>query len=258
MTPETQDLQIIEREFSVLQSRRERILALRVTDDASLVVMAEALREGKRYIRDMQEFWRPLKADADRSHKTIVAREKMMLAPGEEIVTHAGSEVASYQAEQERLRREAEAVAERERLRLEEEAREAMDAEARRLRREAEDAIVDAAATAEANGDLATAERILAQPVIVPTPTPVVTFTPPVRMPVPTKVEGLGSRDGGFDVRLVSLDDVICEAAAGRAPKNLLMLNEVAARAYAKSTGGMVKVRGLEFIPKRITTMRLG
>ena len=254
---ETQDLQIIERESVAIQSRRDRILALKATDEDSFVELAEALKEGKRYVRSVKEFMAPVKVATDRAHKAAVEQEKILLKPGEEIVNHAGSEVTAYQTKQERLRLEALATAERERQQREDEALLAATAETARLVREAEDAIVDAAATAEANGDLATAQRILAEQVIVPTPTPVVRFTPPVQMPEPTRVDGLSFR-GTWDYELVSLTDVIREVSAGRAPMSLLKLDEVATRAYARSTRGTVKVNGLRFVQKTTAATRLG
>lgn len=254
MIPETHDIQIIERESVAIRSRRDRILALTATDEDSYVELAEALKEGKRYVRWVDETFDP--DAAYKAWKVAVEQKKMFRAPGEEIINHANAEVKAWNAEQERLRREAQAAADRERQRLEEAARLAAEAETARLRKEAEDAIIEAAATAEANGDLATAERILAEPVIVPTPSPVVTFTPPVQMPAPTRVKGL-SFHRVWECDLISLDDVIREVAAGRAPKRLLKLDESAARDYAKDTEG-APVRGLRFRSSSETTVRLG
>ena len=121
----------------------------------------------------------PLIESAHRAHKEALALQKKADQPCEEAEAVCKRSMLTYQAAQERIRREAEEKAATERRRLEAEQR----AEAERVRKvleaEAEAARIRDAETAMDAGDLELAEVILESP-----PAPVVMAPPPqIEMP---------------------------------------------------------------------------
>lgn len=236
---------------------RSGTLKLVIPDGAAFERIAEDRKVCKAFQKQGHALLDPFVASAHKAWKDQVALRDATLAPFDEFEGLAKDGIEEFQAEMERQRLAAEAAQRRERERLEAEALAAAEAEQARLQREAEDAAIEAAATAEQNGDVQTAERILAAPIIAPTVAPMPVFTPPaMTMPAAPQVAGLSFRDK-WDAELESLADVVREVAAGRAPLTLLKLDESATRKYAESTRGTVKVRGLRFVNRKVSAQRI-
>jgi len=233
------------------------VQALQVVDDDTFIQAGEQVKLIKAYTRRVGEILDPIVEAAHRAHKVAVDQRKALLRPAEEAETILKDRMGTYQAEQERIRREREAAAERERVRLEAEARRQAEAEEARLRKEAEDRMLEAAAQAEADGDGETAERILAQPLVVDIPVPQPVFMPPVAttMPPPAKVSGVSFRET-WTAEVTDFRALVKAVAEGRAPLSLVQADESALGQYARSTRGTQKVPGVRFFPKTTTAVR--
>ena len=117
--------------------------------------------------------------------------------------------------------------------------------------------MLEAAAQAEADGDGETAERILAQPLVVDIPVPQPVFMPPVAttMPPPAKVSGVSFRET-WTAEVTDFRALVKAVAEGRAPLSLVQADESALGQYARSTRGTQKVPGVRFFPKTTTAVR--
>lgn len=169
--------------------------ALAVVDDATYVEAGERRKTVKLYLARVADLFDPIdKAQIEARRVTIAQRKGVEQYALEADEVYKRGRLA-YEEAQESRRLEAERLARIERERLEAEARAAAEVEAARLRKAEEDRQLAAAAEAEARGDRAAAERIIAQPIVVPAPTPVVVFSPPpVEVAAPPKVEGISAR----------------------------------------------------------------
>ena len=148
----------------------ERATALLVVDQESFELAGQIRQAGARFRKRVIEFCRPTIAAGLAAHRTALAQQEKLLEPYEEVETILEPRVVTYEQARQEIARRAREAAEKERQRLEEEAR------------------LEAALKAEAEGDTKEAERVLDSPVA-----PIV-FTPPVAPAVP-KVEGTSFRD---------------------------------------------------------------
>lgn len=105
---------------------------LKVVDDASYQIAGNVLTEIKTKQKMVKEYFAPLKEAANKAHKAITSKERETLKPLEEIERSLKSEMSDYFMEQERKKREAEALL---RKQIEEEKRRAL-AEAEKLEKE--------------------------------------------------------------------------------------------------------------------------
>ena len=105
---------------------------LKVVDDASYQIAGNVLTEIKTKQKMVKEYFAPLKEAANKAHKAITSKESETLKPLEEIERSLKSEMSNYFMEQERKKREAEALL---RKQIEEEKRRAL-AEAEKLEKE--------------------------------------------------------------------------------------------------------------------------
>ena len=105
---------------------------LKVVDDASYQIAGNVLTEIKTKQKMVKEYFAPLKEAANKAHKAITSKESETLKPLEEIERSLKSEMSDYFMEQERKKREAEALL---RKQIEEEKRRAL-AEAEKLEKE--------------------------------------------------------------------------------------------------------------------------
>ena len=105
---------------------------LKVVDDASYQIAGNVLTEIKTKQKMVKEYFAPLKEAANKAHKAITSKESETLKPLEEIERNLKSEMSNYFMEQERKKREAEALL---RKQIEEEKRRAL-AEAEKLEKE--------------------------------------------------------------------------------------------------------------------------
>lgn len=153
----------IEKELSVLA---QDALAMRVTDNATMLQADEMLSAHMAMKKKIKEFFKPEKEAADKLHKQIVAKENAELAkviPGE---THLKQEIGAYKLAEQRKRE-----AEESRLRIEAAKREEEDRIARAAEIEAEAARLRASGQAEiAEAIQAEAEEVLNTPSFVPAP----------------------------------------------------------------------------------------
>ena len=243
----------LEQQAAALKTTRGMILALRVTDAVSFTQMAQAVKEAKTYLKGVKDFMGPIKESAHKTWKLSVEREKMLLAPGEEIIDHGERELVAWNLEQTRLAKEAAEQQDKERQRLEAEAQRLADVAQARLKAASEDAVLAAAAAAEAMGDTQTAEKLMEQPILTPTVVRAPVFLPPVQVQAPPRVEGLGFTVT-WKAELTSMMDLVKAVAAGTAPISLLAFNDVTANQMARATKGTLAIPGVRF--KEVSGMR--
>lgn len=101
-------------------------LAVTVQDEASLIYAVDFAKRIKAKAKEVADYWRPLKEAAFRAHRALTSRESELLAPLAEAEAHLKRQIGSYQAEQERIRREEQRRIEEEVRRKAEEEREAL------------------------------------------------------------------------------------------------------------------------------------
>ena len=173
----------------------ETAKALVVGDDQTYVLAGERRKLVKAYLARVADLFDPIdRAQIESRRVTITQRRSVEQYAIEADEIYKRGRLA-YEAEQNRLRLEAEARAIDERARLEANAAFAADQERRRLQAEEDDRRLRAAVDAEARGDIEAAERILARPSAVPVVRPAPIFAPPLPAPAePPKVEGIVSR----------------------------------------------------------------
>jgi hypothetical protein len=235
-----------------------RIRALEVTDDASYLEAVEAAKYCRRGLMAVAEVMDPICDAAHKTWRVATERRKALQAPFEQGKKLADDKAGVYHEAQERARKEAEEAARREQERREAEARAQLEAEQARLQRQAEDRALEAAAAAEAQGDRAMAERILAAPVEVPVATPAPVFTPPVvAAPAAPRTDGYGFRTA-HKAELVSMADLVRAAAGGNtAALSLLSFNQSAADGIARSTRGTLTIPGVRFTQVKVAAGRV-
>jgi len=167
-----------------------------------------------------------------------------------------GERMATWEQAEARLRREAEAAAQRERERLEREAREQADRVQRELQRAAESQRLAAAVALETQGDRDGAERLIAAPLVVPVVSPAPVFVPRPVAPTP-KVEGVSFRDA-FHAEVYDLLALVKAVAAGQAPLALLHVNTTALNGLARSLKGALVIPGVKVVSDRVAAVRAG
>lgn len=130
-----------------------------------------------------------------------------------------------FDTEQERLRRE-------EQRRLEEEAR-----------KQAEDEQISAAIAAEAEGDTASAQAIIDEPV----------YVPPVSVPkAPVQPSRLTAGRSVWSAEVLNLMELVKAVATGTAPITFILANEVALNQTARAMKSAMKVPGVRAVEKKV------
>lgn len=108
-------------EASALATRAKRIAlelsAIEVADQETYERAAERLRRIAEWKRRVLEFFRPMKEQAYRLHRTICERERKILAPVEAAEQQARQALSAWSEEQERRQREMELAAAQDRRR---------------------------------------------------------------------------------------------------------------------------------------------
>lgn len=229
---------------------RQQVDQLVVTNDETFVVAGEFLKGLRVYTKRVHEVFDPIVDSAHKAHKVAVDQRKSLLKPAEDAERLIKGRVAEYQDQQRRIMEEVARQAEQERLRLEAEAQAAAEAEQARLRKEAEDAVLNAAAVAEERGDTETAERLLQQPIVTPTVVAAPVFVPLAPVVAPPKVEGLSFR-GAWKASVTDFKALVRAVASGRVPITLLAVDEVALGQFARATRGAQAVPGVRFYEER-------
>lgn len=249
----SEDRQFDERR-SLLQ---RRVDALVIQGDDDFQNAAEISRTIALYIKRVGEVFDPICATAHTAWKTATTQRKTLLDPAEELKRAVGDKMAAYEQAVEAARREAEEKARVERERLEAEARAVAEAEERRLRAIEEDRLLAAAAQAEDEGDVETAERLISEPVVVPTVAVMPVFTPPPAMAVPAaKATGI-SFSWTYSAALKDIDKLIAAAFNGDSTaRSLLTMDQARANGVARAVKDEFRVPGVELVKTRTQATR--
>jgi hypothetical protein len=194
----------------------------------------------------ISDTFRPRINQAFELHKGLLADEKRFLSPVEGAERVVRGKLAAYEAEQDRLRREAAAAARREQERLEALERQRVETERQRLAKEAEDKRLTEAVQAEQRGDVETAERLISAPIETPVVAPRPVFAPPPTVQAPPKVEGLSFREE-WDFEIENVDQL---------PRDYLKPDEVKIRSVVKAMKGQTKISGVRVFSKRVPSVR--
>lgn len=161
---------------------------------------------------------------AHKAHKEAVAKKKEYDGPLEEAQKLFKTKMIAYDQEQERKRRI-------EQARLENEERKKAEEEALAL-----------AAELEKAGLKQEAEQVIAEPVKVP----------PVVAPKTTpKVEGFSYRSN-WKARVVDLHRLVLAVAAGKAPTECLLANEVFLNQQARALKSALSIPGVEAVEEKV------
>jgi len=206
--------------------------ALRVGDEPTFQRAGVMLRAVKDYLARVGEVLNPIIQAAHKAHAEALAQKKKLEGPALEAERVLKTSMGTYQVEQERLARAAEAAAEVVRARLEDEAK------------------LQAALDAEARGDGQGAERILeaATP-----PAPII--VPAAVSPPPPKAEGVSFRTN-HRAEVVDLMALVKAVAKGEAALAYLEPNLPALNQAARALKEELKVPGVRVIAERIAAVR--
>ncbi len=154
---ELQELKVPSQTELAVVNITEAARSIEVIDKASADRASELIVAGKKLIKQVKEYFEPMKKAADESKRRILETERQELSKIEPIVSELSAKVSRWLADEERRRREAEEArrqAELERLRLEAElevkAREAEQIKNESERRRVEDRIIAEVARREA------------------------------------------------------------------------------------------------------------
>jgi len=192
--------------------------SLQITNDAICQEAIDYEHGLSALIKEIEATFGPHKDAAHKTWKGLVAEEKRHVDPVEEAKRLIKGKRITYDTEQTRIRKEAEAK---------------LQAEARRL---AEEATLRDAIAAEAEGRLEEAEAILDEPVSVPTVT-IAKTTPSAGVS--------GAIREIWSARVVNKMDVIKAVLAGQASPELIDINMTVANGLARSLKLSLNVPGL-------------
>ncbi len=172
----------------------ERATVLRIADADSALEAGSLLTTIRARRKEIEEAFGPMKAAAHRAHKEACALLAKADEPWALAEADVKAEIARYDAECERVRREQERQAAEERRRQEEEARRAAAVEQARLQREEEERRLAVAEIAESVGDAEGAARIIDETPIVAAPPIAPVMPEPIAVAPPAKVPGAAVR----------------------------------------------------------------
>ena len=182
--------------------------------------------------REIAETFKPMKDAAYRAHRVICDQEKALDSPLQQAEAKVKGSIGTFVAEQRRLA-----------LKAEEEARQVAMEQARlEAQRIAQEQAIEDAMVLEAQGNIAAAEAVLANPA----PAPIQYVAPAPVAPQVATVSGVSMRTD-WDFRIVN-ETLI--------PREYLLVNEQAIRAICKSTKGRATVPGVEFFPKQVVSAK--
>ena len=186
-----------------------------ITTAADMQISADYLRNIKTAQKRIIDFFAPLKKSAHETWKKIVASEKELIDPLNQVEINIKRKVAQYTQEQERIRQE-------EQRRLQAKA----DEQARREREALEKKAVRLKTPEKKEALLEQAEMVAA---------PVIQLAPE------KKPEGISTRE-------IWKAKIINESSV---PREFLIVNQKALDAFARSTKGKIKVSGVEFYSEK-------
>lgn len=215
------------------QDLTSRAMALTVVNNQQMLEASELVKAVAAQRKEVAATFNPIIERAHAAHKEALAQKAKFDGPLEQAQRRLAGCIGSYQAEQERIRREAQAEAER--LQREAEAKERA-----RLKAEEEDRILAAAAQAEDAGDAELAEAIVSAPVVVELPPPAPVIVP---RSVPA-VQGIVSRET-WKAECVDLMALVKAVAAGTVPLRAIMANDVFLGQQARSLKELCRYPGV-------------
>lgn len=158
--------------------------SLDICSEDDLQIAADLMDGFKKAKKSVADFFKPMKDSANKAHKDICSREKMLLAPYEEADRAVKQKATAYSAEQRRI-----AEAEAARIRA------LQEQESRRL--------LEEAVAAEAGGEKAEAEFLMKQAAV----------TESISVPVQqAKVDGISYRTT-YSVEVTDMAAVPCEVS---------------------------------------------
>lgn len=204
-----------------LQTFRQSVTSVRISDQASYSLATDLLVEIKTRQKKVVEFFAKMKADAYSTWKEICSRENQAAAPLAEAERHLKSEVARWTAEQERIRIEAERKARE---------------EAERLQAEALEAQIEEAESAGASVEEVAA--LCEMPMVAPAP---------VVQPTYQQNTAVATRKV-YKAEVTDLRLLAKAVAEGKVPASYIVPNMVALNQRAKSDGAALSIPGVRVI----------
>lgn len=214
------------------ESLATEAIGLLVTDQPSFELAGVMLQTVKGYLKKVGEVFDPIIRKAHETHHLSLEQKKKLEEPALRAERAIKMTMGTYEQAQDRLRRDAEALAEKERQRL------------------ADEAKLAAALEAEARGDDRGAERILAAPF---TPTPII--VPVVQGPPPPKAEGVSFRSQ-YRAEVTDLALLVKAVAGGEAPVSTLQANLTALNGLARAMKEELRIPGVRVIVERVAAVR--
>lgn len=199
--------------------------SLEIKSDADLHTAAGLMKGFKDAKKSVQDFFKPLKDDAHKAHRTICDREKALLSPYADADRAIKTKVTAYNAEQKRL----------------------ADIEASRIKRlqgEETEKLIEQAVKAESGGDSVSSEMLLRQAEI----------TESIKAPAatqPQKVDGISYRDT-YNITIEDLSKVPCEFGG----VVIRPIDESAVRKLAQISRGNVSIPGIKITTKKVAYSR--
>ena len=212
-------------EINEQQLEQENALVLKqssevkITSQVSYVRVTEIGKAINARIRQIQDYFKPLKQKIDASKQDVLDKERAAIAPLKSLLDRVSREMVDWDTEQERKRREAE----------------------RKLNEEAQR---KAQELAEANGDSEEAKELIAAtpPVIVPKATP--------------KVEGVSYVER-WSAEITDLKALCLAVGQGKQPLTLIQANLPALNGMARSLKTAMQIPGVKAIVTRDVSRRL-
>ncbi len=224
ISPETTELEV---EKSSIVKRANDLTIASADEHAVALLMLKDVATAQRKV---QELFKDPKAAAHAAHKSITEAEGKLLGPLAEARGIISRKATTYELEEQRK-------AEEEAKRLQEEARQAEE------KRQIEDAIL-----AEASGDKAQAEEILAAPVEVATVKPI---------PQIARMSGITSRTN-YKGEVEDLLVLVKHVAANPHLIGLLEVNQTGLNAYAKAMKEGFKMPGCRLVKDVAKSVKVG
>jgi hypothetical protein len=251
----TRDSGLIQATIAKSNQIATEMMALRVTDAKSYAEAGEQLK----YLAQCQElatgFLDPIRACLLKPYQQAQQFLKAATDPFALATNHVKRQRMTWADEQERIRQ-----AEQDRLRREQEAKAEEERKAR-----GEQMTLNAVDEALASGDVATAEKLVAEPIQAPGE-----YIPPVHVEsVVPETKGLSKRKN-WKAEVVSLEDLVLSIAEGicslrdgkglqgHAPLTFIEINQTAINQAAKSQEKAMSYPGLKAYNDAVESVRKG
>lgn len=220
----------INQDALTLTAQAKRIV---ISDSVDHALACETLRGVVAMRKQISDTFGPMKEAAHKAHKAVIEQEKRVDGPLAEAERYLKVGIGSYQAAEEKKRREEE-------TKLQAEAQRIADQEAKRA---AEELALQDAIEAEKNGDKKGAEAILANPLPV-----IPKFVAPVVLQkTVVKQEGISSRRN-WKFRVVN-ESLI--------PREYLKVDDIKLGQIVRALKETTRIPGIEVYPEENVAVRL-